>query len=294
MEENKSLLKKLYKVFPFKKEIFNLLKLVWKPKESIYRHLHFTGVFRVSIDKEHSFKIKHYGYQLENEIFWCGLAGGWEKNSVKIWTQLCAQASSVVDIGANTGIYSLIAKAVNPNAKVYAFEPVKRVFKKMEENVVLNNFDIFLYEKGVSDKNGKAKIYDPGTDHVYSVTVNKNLASAEIGVTETEIDIVTLDTFIEENKIGHVDLLKIDVETHEPEVLKGFRKYLALFKPTMLVEVLNEEVAHEVSQAVAGLNYLYFNIDEVGSIRRVDKITKSDYYNFLLCNESTAAQLNLL
>ena len=45
-----------------------------------------------------------------------------------------------------------------------------------------------------------------------------------------------------DHKITKIDLLKIDVETHEPEVLEGYTKYIHLHKPTMLIEILNDEL----------------------------------------------------
>lgn len=88
----KAFLKTLYALFPFKQKIFSLLKLIWKPGESVYRHLYFNGIINVSIGRSKSFKIKHYGYELENKIFWEGLTDGWEKESMKLWAQLCANA----------------------------------------------------------------------------------------------------------------------------------------------------------------------------------------------------------
>ena len=42
----KKLLKTIYHLIPFKMEFYTLLKSVWKPKEAIYQHLHFVGVFK--------------------------------------------------------------------------------------------------------------------------------------------------------------------------------------------------------------------------------------------------------
>ena len=88
--------------------------------------------------------------------------------------------------------------------------------------------------------------------------------------------------------------MKIDVETHEPEVLQGFSKYLSKHRPTMLIEILNDDVGKEVNKLVLGLGYLYFNIDEDGGIRQVSEITKSDYYNYLLCTNTVAKELDLV
>ncbi|CAN5456325.1 hypothetical protein BH09BAC3_BH09BAC3_15220 [soil metagenome] len=289
----KALLKRIYRLIPFKQELFYVLKKIWRPKESIYKHLHFVGVFKVNIDNSRMFKIKHFGYQLENEIFWAGLTGGWEKESSKLWIELCRESEVIFDIGANTGVYSLIAKAMNQKAKVYAFEPVGRVFSKLQENIALNNFGIVPIEKAVSNSDGTAVIYDTPAEHTYSVTVNKNLSSPETRVIETKIETITLNSFIRQNDIKRVDLIKIDVETHEPEVLEGFSDYLFQFKPTLLIEILNDEIGARVDKIVRGLGYLYFNIDERGTIRQVDKIEKSDYYNYLLCTSDIATKLGV-
>lgn len=290
----KTLLKAVYKRVPFKKELYSTLKAVWKPKEQIYRHLHFVGAFHVKVSASKSFRIKHYGYQVENEIFWAGLTNGWEKESIKLWIKLCEKSQTIFDIGANTGVYSLIAKAVNPNAKVYAFEPVARVFKKLEENIALNAFDIIPIERAVSDADGTAVIYDTPSEHTYSVTVNKNFLPPEIAAQEVEIKTQKLDTFVKQNNIEGIDLIKIDVESHEPEVLEGFLEHLFRFKPTLLIEILSDEVGQRVEAIVQKAGYLYFNIDENGGVRQVDTIGKSDYFNYLLCRADVAKELALI
>lgn len=290
----KKIIKALYAYIPLKKQFFSLLKLVAIPKQSLYKHLYFKGIFNVKIDDNKSFKMRHYGFELENEIFWKGLKNGWEKVSVSLWIELCKNSQNIIDVGANTGIYSLIAKSVNNKANVYAFEPVKRVFKKLEENNILNNFDIQSYEFALSNYDGEAVIFDQNTEHTYSVAVNKNLTEIGESVIETKIKTIKLSSFIEQNNIQNVDLIKIDVETHEAEVLEGFGNYLEKYKPSMLIEILNEEVAEKINTQLKNMHYLYFNIDENNGIRKVAKLEKSDYYNFLICSEEIAVKLKLI
>lgn len=290
----KQLLKKIYRTIPYKKNIFQATKKIWKPSPNIYQHLHFQDKFKVEIDKEHSFMIQHHGFQVENEIFWSGITGGWEKVSLGLWIELCKTSNTILDIGANTGVYSLIAKSINPLASVYAFEPVSRVFNKLIHNNTINNYDIVCIEKAVSDSDGEAVIFDTGGEHTYSVTVNKNLNQAGTPIYQTTISTIQLSTFIESNSIKAIDLMKIDVETHEPEVLIGMGAYLQKYQPTLLIEVLNEEVASQLNKILSQLPYLFFNIDENKGIRQVENINKSDYYNFLCCSRQVAGQLNLL
>jgi FkbM family methyltransferase len=290
----RNIIKTIYNCIPFKQAAFTALRKVWKPSENIYKHLHFKGIIIVPVDKYGSFKIKHYGYEVENSIFWQGLTGNWEKQSLGLWIKLCADAEVVLDIGANTGVYALIAKTVRPDAKVYAFEPVKRVYQKLQENIRLNNYDITPTEKAVSNADGKAVIYDPLTEHTYSVTVNSNLYKSSEKVTATEIDTLKLDTFIAENNISKVDLIKIDVETHEPEVLEGFAHYLKEFKPVMLVEIIKTDIGARIKELLNGLDYIYFYIDEEKGIRQVNELVESNDRNYLLCTSEKARALGLI
>lgn len=290
----KRIIKFIYSCVPFKDFFFKGLKKVWQPPESVYKHLHFHGVFRVNVNEKKGFKIMHYGFEIENEIFWNGLGKSWESVSLNLWKELCLNSTVIFDIGANTGVYSLVAKSLNPSAKVFAFEPVERVFKKLLYNIQINKYNIICFQKAVSNSIGKAIIYDTDDPHIYSVTVNKNFQPYSKKVYEVEIETVTLEKVIKQENLKNVDLVKIDVETHEPEVLEGFGEYLARFKPNMLIEILNDEVGAKIRNIVDGLDYLYFNIDENKGIRQVQKIEHSDYYNYLLCNKVTALQLKLI
>lgn len=291
----KTFLKKAYGVMPLKKEVFSLLKTVWHPNEDTYRHLHFHGVFKVKVNNTSSFKIRHYGFFVENEIFWEGLENGHEAISYSLWIKSVKDSKVILDIGANTGVFSLIAKSLNPSAKVYAFEPVKRVFEKLEANNKLNNFDIICLEEAASNFDGEATIYDTNAEHTYSVTVNKNTLSSDANVVETTIKTIRLDTFIEKKGLTNIDLMKIDVETHEPEVLEGMGKYLAKFKPSILIEILDDSVGERVEKLVTDCGYLYFNIDDKAKkVRQVEKITKSDFWNYFLCSPEKAKELKLI
>ena len=189
--------------------------------------------------------------------------------------KLCEKSEIIIDIGASTGIYSLIAKTINPKSMVYSFEPNPIFFPMLQKNILLNNFDILPYKKAISNRDGTVIIDD------YCLGTSLSLTS----------EALTLDTFIKQNSITKIDLMKIDVETHEPQVLEGFLNYLSQFKPTIIIEVLNDDIAKKINNYVHNLDYLYFNIDEIGSIRKTDKIEKSDYYNYLLCNQDIAAKL---
>ena len=283
----KIILKKLYDIIPFKKELYIIIK-------KIYKHLHFVGNIKIDVDKNKSFKIRHYGYQLENELFWNGVKNGWEKHSVQLWMELCKYSETIFDIGANTGVYALLAKTINKKANVFAFEPVERVFEKLTHNVQLNNYNITCIKKAISNYDGYATIFDKNTAHTYSVTVNKDLSNNPESSIPVEIETIKIDTYIRQNGLSKIDLLKIDVETHEVEVLEGFKEHIKKYKPTLLIEILNDEVANGLQNLISDIDYVFFNIDENHGVKRVSKLSKSDYYNFLICKPEVAKKLNTL
>lgn len=286
------LLKWCYDKIPIKFELYRFLKKFWTPSPRVYRHLHFQGQIEVS-GPGCRFLMQHYGYELENALFWEGLTGGWEKISMDLWLKLCRDSQVILDVGANTGVYALAAKAVNPQAQVHAFEPVCRIFDKLRLNCRMNNFDIQIYPEALSDFDGEATIYDPPTEHVYSVTVNKNLSAPGTPVIPTKIRTMRLDTLIRARSLKRVDLIKIDVETHEPQVLRGMGEFLDSMKPAMLVEVLNASAGQEIEDFLRGKDYLYFSIDEVHTPLLVDRIAESPYRNYLFCDTDTAKRLGL-
>lgn len=286
----RGVLRDVYAAIPCKRETFTALRSVWVPPESVYRHLHFKGDFRVE-HEDCRFLIRHHGFQVENEIFWGGLLGGWEKVSLSLWLKLCRGASTILDVGANTGIYALCAKAASPGSRVVAFEPVQRVFEKLRLNCELNSFDIECFQQAASDRDGTGVIIDPPSDHVYSVTVDGGWDCA--GATRAVVPTIRLDSFIAQRGLARVDLIKIDVETHEPQVLAGLGEHLQRMRPTMLVEVLSDELGARVEELVQGCGYVFFDIDEKGPPRRVARIRKSSGFNYLLCSESQALALGL-
>jgi FkbM family methyltransferase len=289
----KAILKKVYSVVPFKQQIFSVIRRVAHVPNSISKHLYFNGVVSFKVGNR-QVKMHQKGYDVENTLFWRGTKGCWEKVSVTLWIELCKSANVIFDIGANTGAYGLIAKAANPQARVFAIEPMQMIFERLQKNVELNKMDITCFPVAVSDFDGMAKVFAESDEHVYSITVNKNLSAPDKKVREVEITARKLSTIIEENSINKIDLIKLDVETHEAEALKGMGEYLAKWKPTLLIEILNDEVGKNVQSLVAGCNYLFFNIDEEGGIRKVDEVLKSDYYNYLFCSREKAVELKLI
>ena len=290
----KKYLKAFYEAIPLKPAAYKVLRTFIRLPHRLHAYFYFKGVFTTRVEGR-SFKMMNYGYQyhVENEYFWGGIENGWEKYSTDLWIKLCRNADVILDVGANTGCFSLIAKTVKPQATIHAFEPMDSIYHKLRKNVDLNSFDIHTHPVALSDFAGEAKIYPTSLDHVYSVTVNENMFKDQ-QVFEQTIQVRRLDALIEELGIGKIDLMKIDVETHEVHVLKGMGKYLRQFQPDFLIEIQTDAIAAAVEEMLKGLDYVYFNINEEKGVRKTDSLSKSDWLNYLVCHRSTAQSIGLL
>ncbi len=125
-----------------------------------------------------------------------------------------------IDIGANIGIFTLLASSKVKKGKLFAFEPNKNVKDKLEKNIKLNNIkNCNVIGKIVSDENKKMFFELNSTSELSRISLKKTDRSSNI-------DSVTLDEFIVENRLTRVNFLKIDVEGAECLVLKGANKSL--------------------------------------------------------------------
>lgn len=272
------LTKSIYKQIPLKRYAFTILKTVFpKRGKKFTRYLSFNGPFKVKVD-DSTFKVYCNFCSIETDLFWNGY-GSWEMQSLLLWKKLVSECDYIFDVGANTGIYSLVAAAIHPKAKVFAFEPMPRVFDKLKRNISLNSYSNVKCETiALSNYDGDATMYDlPDSDHTYGGTVNENLYNSLVNSTPVSVKVNKLDTYVKENKIERVDLVKIDVESHEKSVLEGMEEVINRYQPVILFEVwdfseLKKDLGTEIDKYLKKFDYEYFFSDDQVAFEPCDKV----------------------
>ena len=123
----------------------------------------------------------------------------------------------IFDIGANVGQFATLANTIfNGGATIYSFEPTGPSFKKLKNKFEgINN--VKLFQLGMGDAPGKLELYYDNEGSVLASAFNDNKNS----LIKEEVEITTINKFTQENRIGQIDLLKIDVEGYELFVLQG-------------------------------------------------------------------------
>lgn len=124
------------------------------------------------------------------------------------------------DIGANVGLVTFAVTARRPDAQVFAFEPNPPAAQAWARNKTLNRAaGAQLVEVAVGDSREPVALGLDGENDLGSGRIGANGSSV--------VPCTTLDDFCEERGIGSVDVVKIDVQGHEPQVLAGASRLLA-------------------------------------------------------------------
>jgi len=175
-----------------------------------------------------------------------------------------------------------------------AFEPVQRVCDRLRTNAGLNGDRIIVEQVAVSDRDGVATLHDTEDEHVYSASLDYQMLGSAYS-RSYEVPTIRLDSYCAAHGIGRVDLIKIDVERHEPAVLRGFRRMLEQSRPTVLVEVLDAALGQAVAEQISGLGYALYEIHERGAESGVFAAASLGQagHNYLLCQPATAKRLGL-
>lgn len=217
-------------------------------------------------------------------LYWGGLQY-WEPETVVPFYRLAQQSRCTLDVGANTGLFTLLAGAANPHARVISFEPLPISFDSLQANVRENHWEGRCEARceAVSDVMGTTQFHVP--THAAAIPKSGSLhREGHRGIQGVLIDVpvVTLDEVCKD--IPDIDLVKIDVEGFEHKVLEGMRTILARSAPTLIVECNEDGPYRTVEQILRAFGYRFYHL-HTGQIAQVDHIVpdKRGLYRNYLC-----------
>lgn len=235
---------------------------------------------------------------IESNFHKDGLYGDWEKTSLLVWAFLAKNAEVIIDIGANTGCYALVAQNNNANASIIAIEPIDINFEILLKNISQNKFPIIAEKIALSNEDGIATMYMIKDKLNYMTSVNDNRYEnhPEIkGVNEVvpiQVQIKTFDFIAIKHQLTNINLVKIDIEGHELAVLKSMEKYLIKYHPSILIEVIGDENAVGLDKLFRELGYeTFLSIDEQNGLKIEDKLWDNGHANFLVCQKEIIKQI---
>lgn len=164
---------------------------------------------------------------------------------------------TVVDLGANIGTFSLW---IYDRAKrIYAVEPNPKPMRLLEQTIRENDLSkIIPVEVAVTGADGERRLRN-GDDPVYG--------SGQVNDTEgITVKSIALDTFMVEQKIEYIDLLKVDIEGCEVELFSspGFRN-VAYKIGTIVGEYHSGGMGKSIDGSLTGCGFRFIDLTAANS-----------------------------
>jgi len=208
----------------------------------------------------------YLGNDLSRQLY---VGGCSEPNEFAFLNSILAPGMVFIDAGANDGIYTLFAaRRVGSAGVVWAFEPSRREFARLEENLKLNQLEnVRPFQIALADQNGEADLSVAGFEHEGQNTLGAFVHSGAALLRKERVPTRTLDDLVREGNLHKIDVVKIDVEGAEHRVLTGAQDVLKRFRPILLFEVLEAALEKqgatldELLQLLRSARYEVFGFD---------------------------------
>lgn len=158
----------------------------------------------------------------------------WENNTFDILDSFVKKDSRVIDLGSWSGVLSLYM--ANIGARVHALDPDPICFTELNANIALNTnlkSKITTYQIAISDKNEKINLH---ARNAYGQSSTSILERSRDKVHTAKVPSMTLEYFLTNFKIEHIDFIKMDVEGAEFKILPTINEALKKVNyPTLFV-----------------------------------------------------------
>ena len=175
--------------------------------------------------------------------------GVWEPHVARAIQTYAAPGSTAVDAGAYIGTHSmLMGRMVGDAGKVYAFEPQRKVYRELVQNVALNGMEgvVVPLRFALGSRRGVIEMERPelvDIDWMVDGPIAATLlveGGVGVGAGGDKAEMRPLDDF----GLTNVSLIKIDVEGHENPVLEGAAKTIAANRPVVVLEIMGGGAAY--------------------------------------------------
>ena len=173
--------------------------------------------------------------QSASAAIYCGL---YDYHEMNFLLRYLREEDSFLDIGANIGIYTLLAASKIKSGCIYSFEALPTNYLRLEENIRLNNLtQVKPLSIAIADSVGSVTISNnTKSDSTAFITTNTTNTTAE----SLQIPSSTLDNLLQNENLNHLTLAKMDIEGAEILAFKGATSLLQQQRPHVwILELLN-------------------------------------------------------
>ena len=226
---------------------------------------------------------------------------GWyedEKFDTQIFEKYLKKGMTVLDLGANIGFYSLLARSiVGEKGKVFSFEPFPGNISLLRESIKQNGFtNVFVIESAVSDKSGTSTFYlspDACSEHsLLDLWFEYDDTSIEKPI---QVQVTRIDDYFANNPDTKIDFIKMDIEGSESMALQGMQKTL---EQNQKISILTEfwvngfrESKHDPKEFLEKLVSLGFVLHHINAYNhKLEQKTPNEIMNLEKTSQHIIAQ----
>jgi FkbM family methyltransferase len=202
-----------------------------------------------------------------------------EQESLRLWAFALSTApahTTVLDVGAFAGLYSLLAARIRPDARSVAFEPATMTYGRLTKNILWNKLDTNVVAANLAVSDTTAIVTLPHAFGLYTLSPGEKLDRSDVDHTEAATTVI-LDALMEERSrrphflnsvaipvepMPSISAIKIDVEGHEPAVLRGGLGLIRKFRPILVCEYWDAAAKHAIENVLAPEQYAVSQIED--------------------------------
>lgn len=183
---------------------------------------------------------------------------------------------TVLDIGANVGLVSIIARQiVGNNGKVHAFEPQPTLVDLMYKSLEKNGYsDVVIHKVALGVEKEEKELFIPEGHFGAASLIRESFKGNKISVR-----VENATTYLASLGLPPIRLVKMDVEGYEAEIIKGAWDFFETNRPDAILFELNDHSVPFFQQPVIGLlselGYQFLNIRKSKLKMRLCRINSS-------------------
>ena len=230
-----------------------------------------------------------------------------EPHVTRLIVSLTRPGDVFVDVGANVGYYSVLAGwQCYPDGQVWAIEPNPNIYPLLSDNIRNNGYAEIAHRRQIalSDRVGTAPlrifkgyeatstIRDVPEAFIEHTRVETGRESYVIDIAVTTLDALMAD-------VPKIDVMKIDVEGHEPAMIRGALGILARSPSIKIImefvpPIMGPEASRELIGLLRGLDFLIYRIETEGTFTLQDDdetLLQTPFADLLLFRRAADNQL---
>jgi FkbM family methyltransferase len=230
----------------------------------------YSGIFELFFRKKRFLMLNIYNDDaIPLKYFW---RGGYENLSLDLWYLATRKDGAFLDIGAHTGLYSIVGNLNKKQNQIISIEAFYMNYARLMSNLKLNSFSPKNCILGAAtNKDGYSNFQVPTSFDYHSsggrVSERGNL----------KVQNIVIDGFKLDKKIRGI---KIDTEGNEYNVLLGAENSLKKDKPIIIFEI-NKRGFEQCISLLSNLNYKLYFLDEVNNCSVEIKKIEERFYTKL-------------